>query len=86
MVSRQILTLVRNQTLSDKKAPEFQVVVRKRPNPHKLSLTLDWGDAPGAWLSVGVNDTLWGLGFLPKNKTKNKKQEPVLATSATTSV
>lgn len=50
------------------KGPSFQLTTTHVPNTHKAQATLDYGSKPGPWVSVGINETQIGIGYLPKKK------------------
>lgn len=52
----------------------FGVVQKKIPCNHNFQLYVDYGaTVSGPWLKVAVNDTEFGVGYLPKaNPTKLK--------------
>lgn len=52
------------KTLED--MPTFHVRLEEALNPHKAQVFLDYGDTPGPWVRVGVNDTVYGIGYLPE--------------------
>lgn len=50
--------------------PPFRVAIKKTKNPHKAQLFLNYGSEPGPWISVGINDTVYSFGHLPKKRRK----------------
>ena len=69
-----VVSIVREKVLAKSKAPTFQVSVKNTTNPHKAQIFLDYGNTPGPWVSIGFNETVYSVGYLPKKK---KKEEPV---------
>ena len=54
-------TLVQTST----KAPTFHVRIESAENTHKAQVFLDYGDVPGPWVKVGINTTVYAIGYLP---------------------
>jgi hypothetical protein len=52
------------------KPPVFKVAIKKTRNPHKAQCFLNYGNEPGPWLSVGINESVYSFGYLPKKGRK----------------
>lgn len=49
----------------------FSVVERKIPCTHKFQLYVDYGHTHvGPWLKIGLNDSEFGVGYLPVPKPR----------------
>lgn len=72
-MAKDLITINSDKTLASKKAPQFQVAVKEISNPHKAQFFIDYGEAPGPWLVVGINGTAYGFGYLPAQKKPKKK-------------
>lgn len=47
----------------------FSVVERRVPCHHNFQFYVDYGASSGGpWVRVGINDTEFGIGYLPKQK------------------
>lgn len=63
-----VRTVKPTKVLPAAKHVPFQMIKRTVPNKHKVRVTVDYG--PGPWAIVGINDTVYGVGYIPKNKRK----------------
>jgi len=68
MAVTNVIAIRQDKSLVQKKSPTFQVAVRHTKNAHKAQVFVDYGDKPGPWLCVGINETIYGFGYLPKKK------------------
>jgi hypothetical protein len=76
-----------SKTTVEKKHPSngvmttFSVVERRIHSPHKIQFYVDYGSSSGGpWIKVGVNETEFGVGYLPKtNPTVTHRQAVTLA-------
>jgi len=67
-MANEIVSVSSDRAVVQQKQPTFQVVTKQIKNPHKAQFFLDYGNAPGPWICVGINDTLYGFGYLPKKE------------------
>jgi hypothetical protein len=73
MTDKSIVEVNQGKALVKKDAPVFHVKVVETPNPHKAQAFLDYGNVPGPWVKLGINNTVYGFGYLPtKAKVKAK--------------
>lgn len=50
-----------------KESHEFVFKTKTVPCTHAVQLTVDFGIEPGPWIVVGLNETAFCLGYLPRN-------------------
>jgi len=49
----------------------FSVVENRVPCHHKIQFYVDYGSSDGGpWLKIGINETEFGIGYLPGTKTE----------------
>lgn len=49
----------------------FSVVESQIPCRHKIQLYVDYGNSDGGpWLRIGINETEFGIGYLPATNTE----------------
>ena len=64
-----ILKIESQKSLISKDTGTVRISVQNEPNPHTFQFFFDYGTTPeGPWLKVCVNDTSFGIGYLPEEK------------------
>lgn len=59
-------------------ASEFTLQQRTIPRHHQVQFYMDHGrTAAGPWFKVGLNDTEYVVGFIPKHTAKKAHLHPV---------
>lgn len=71
-MSTNILEIRRRRALRTQKAPTFHVREMEVDNPHKLQLNVNYGNAPGPWLVITMNDKAWAIGYLPPEEKESQ--------------
>lgn len=66
MANNNVLVINQEKVLTKSDQPPFHVNIQDVHNPHKFQLFVDYGNEPGPWLKIGINDTIYGFGYLPK--------------------
>ena len=44
----------------------FQLTSFQRDSGHMFQVFVDYGGDPGPWLAIGLNDTVYTIGWLPE--------------------
>jgi hypothetical protein len=66
-----VIAIRRDKVLVQKKVPTFQVAVKHIQNPHKFQFFFNYGkSAMGPWLCVGINESIYGFGYLPRTRKR----------------
>jgi hypothetical protein len=73
-MATNVIKINQRKVLVKEPAPTFHLKTEDVRNEHKAQVFLDYGSEPGPWVRIGINDTAYGIGYLPeekKNETAN---------------
>ncbi len=65
MTENCLLEVNQRKVLKAEEVPPFQVNVGDVVNPYKFQFFLDFGSSPGPWVTIGINDTAYSVGYIP---------------------
>jgi hypothetical protein len=55
-----------NRSATRRAVDDFAAVTKPRKSDYPLQVFVDFGGDPGPWVALGVNDTVYAIGWLPE--------------------